>query len=500
MGLYRFLLHQMIPHAQRNLFQHAGVTYKYKDIFSWISASQKQMSRRLKGVNAPRIGIMNHNHPSVFVTIMSAWSFGATVILFPPYLRQDEQRYLFQITRPHVVYSDIDRALEKSPMIPFPEYSQYDDVADCVDVQKNHGAIVLFSSGTTSLYRKPVVLSHENIISNLCSIGSRTPDDTIGIGDTTFTILPWYHCYGLVCELLFLCTRGATINISNGVTSPSAFFREMYSASPTLMFTVPRIIDRMLTIYKKMPLISPRVIHRFLFGTRLRYISVGGSKFVNSSEACHMFETCGTTIIQGYGLTEMSPMISLESPLERRNGSCGRPLDGITVRFDKEGQIITSGRNRYKGYATSFEELCHVIDHDYIPFSNTLHTGDIGYVDQDGYLFVTDRIGQNFKLSNGLFVNPEPMEILLRKELSEIDQVVIVGEGLDSPMVVVYAKQDIESFSLREKIQTILRCRFPEYVIPHHIKVIDAPMTVENGYLTLKMEPRRSVIQKDLIS
>lgn len=334
-------------------------------------------------------------------------------------------------------------------------------------------ALILFTSGTTHA-PKGVVLSHHNILSNLSMIDGMYANE-VSSSDVSYSILPWHHCYGLVCELLFLVRHGASIHTPSS-SIPEKVFKEIRTHQPTMFFAVPKILE---TIYKKDVRFVPSMIKRNLvFGNRIRMMSVGGA-LCNPRLISFMMEKFGVPTYQGYGMTETSPMVSLCTPTHNKIGSVGKPM--MEVRFAEDGSILVRGDNVMKGYY-GFDPLQE---------EDWFNTGDRGYLSEDGYLFVQGRLKTEYKLSNGKYVDPVYVESLLSL-VPGIDQVVVHGEGMPHNSVLIFSKEN-KRFTLQQ-LGNILRDRVQGHEIPQVIDYAEEPFTLQNGLLTQKMEPHRQKI------
>lgn len=352
-----------------------------------------------------------------------------------------------------------------------------------IDDNEDDPALILYTSGSTSL-PKGVVLSHKNINSNLEMIHERYQGD-IDCYDKSFSILPWTHCYGLVCELLYLMKNGGQVIIPTS-KEPKEIFSEMKWKSPTLFFTVPKILEK---IYRNDKPWVPRFIKRnFVFGNNLRMMSVGGS-------LCHhniiefIEHSYKVPVYQGYGMTECSPMISLNSVKENTVGSVGKVLSGIQYKESDEGSLMVKGDNVMLGYLSRITEEGLELRK---PVDGWFDTGDNVYFSKN-HLYVKGRIGRCYKLSNGLYVDPEHLETILTTS-PIIEQIVIFGEGQPYNTAVVYSSTKDETTIFLE-MKKILEKNFVQtYEVPKKIILLEKPLS--GNLLTQKLEPKRSLIQE----
>jgi long-chain acyl-CoA synthetase len=344
-------------------------------------------------------------------------------------------------------------------------------------------ALVLFTSGSTN-NPKGVVLSHENILSNLEGIQKKY-DGVITCDDTSFSILPWHHCYGLVCELLFLLQNGAQIHLPES-KEPREIFKEIKGKSPTLFFAVPKVLEN---IYKKDIRFIPNFIKkRLLFGKNLRMISVGGA-YCNPELIHFINKTYNTQVYQGYGMSETSPMISLNSVGNNKIGSVGKLLNNTEVSFTEDKEILVSSPSVMSGYLRSdlTIDTTKIVNDE----KEWFKTGDTGYLDEDGYLFITGRNNSKYKLSNGKYVEPQYLENILM--LSKIIEHVVIY-GTEFNVAIVQSKAD--RITLLKEIHNILKNKVEDYEIPKEVIIVDEPFTIDNKLLTQKLEPNRKLVIK----
>lgn len=273
--------------------------------------------------------------------------------------------------------------------------------------EKNDVVNLIYTSGTTG-DPKGVILTHENIMSNINAIENRFPDLCRQKDLTTLNILPWAHIYSLTTELLFNIMNENKIVISNG---PDHLMSEIRDIQPDVLYLVPRILELIKTRLEKFekPIICcllPRIL-KYIFGNNLQTIFVGGAQL--SSPTRLFYEKHGIVLCEGYGCTETSPMISVNHMTSPRDiQSVGKIMDNLLVKII-DGEILVSGPSVMKGYWKQ-EEANKAVFATFENNSNIYYkTGDEGYV-KDGYLYYTGRIKDNYKLNNGKFVNVSEIE------------------------------------------------------------------------------------------
>jgi long-chain acyl-CoA synthetase len=306
-------------------------------------------------------------------------------------------------------------------------------------------AFLIYTSGTTG-DPKGVILSHENVASNVSAIHQLFD---LMREDRSLSFLPWAHSFGLTCELHTLLSMGASIGINSAVDK---LIDELSEVKPTILISVPRIFNRIYDGVQNQMSQKPAPIRRLFhagmaaaakrregkelslgekvtlaaanklvfgkirakFGGRLRYALSGGAAL--SREVGEFIDNLGIMVYEGYGLTETSPVTNVNFPGHRRMGSVGKAMPGVRVVIDRaatqdplQGEIVVYGPNVMQGYHKRPEETSAVLMSD-----GGFRTGDMGYIDDDGYLIVTGRIKEQYKLENGKYVVPSPLEEALK--------------------------------------------------------------------------------------
>jgi long-chain acyl-CoA synthetase len=308
-------------------------------------------------------------------------------------------------------------------------------------------AALMYTSGTTG-EPKGVILSHGNIVSNVVALQGIVP---VSEGHRTLSFLPWAHAFGHTVELHMLIACGASAALAESIDK---IMDNLLEVRPTVLIAVPRIFLRVYSGVTSMLAARPRLIRwlarrgleagrarsagrslglpqgvvwrladRLIFskvrarvGGRLEFAISGAAALPR--EVAELVDGLGIQVYEGYGLTETSPVVSANIPGHRKLGSVGRPLPGVQVTIDtattgdpRQGEIVVRGPNVTRGYYNRREETRAVLAAD---GSGALRTGDIGYLDDDGYLYVTGRIKEQYKLSNGKYVSPAPIEERLK--------------------------------------------------------------------------------------
>ena len=410
-------------------------------------------------------------------------------------------------------------------------------------------AVLIYTSGTTS-EPKGVLLTHGNLTSN--AIAAVTLFPTVTERTRAFSVLPWAHIYGQTAELHTVVQSGASVGIA---ASRETIIDDIVVVQPTVLVAVPRLLNRIYEgVWARVRASSGfrqrlfasalraarvrrdtgkgRLKHRLLdrlvlakvrarFGGRLEWILSGSATL--APEVSQFFFDIGVPVYDCYGMTETSPGVTVNSPAAHKLGTVGRPLTSCRVEIDcsrvddgsDEGEIIVYGPNVMLGYHNKPEATAAALNED-----GGLRTGDRGRIDEDGFLHITGRFKNQYKLENGKYVFPEAIEEAL--ELTPyVACAMVAGDGrpynvglivLDLEKLQARARRLglgiswraflTESSSLGREVRAAigrdlmerLRRKFDPYEIPRRYHFVTEPFTSENGLLTQTMKVKRSAV------
>ena len=342
-------------------------------------------------------------------------------------------------------------------------------------VVNNDISTLIYTSGTTG-NPKGVTLTHENLVSNIDTINNRFSEFQ-NKSLTSLNILPWAHIYGMTTELYYNILNDNKVAICSGKEN---FLNECREIKPDVLYLVPKVLETIknkLSILDK-PLISkilPFVISK-LFGGNITTIFMGGAKLDESSKN---FSENGIIICEGYGCSETSPMVSVNHmEFPRDTDSVGKVLDDIIVEIINK-EICVAGPNVMHGYWNNEEAT-----KDAFIFKDNkkfYRTGDAGYLEND-YLFITGRISENYKLSNGKFVNVAEIESKLKKFIS--NNFIVYGENRDYNIIIIEKPFD------DCKILDVINLEIDSYLKIKKILLVDD----FSDYLTPKMSIKKEKI------
>jgi long-chain acyl-CoA synthetase len=422
-------------------------------------------------------------------------------------------------------------ALTESELRAMVESSQPDDIITFI-----------YTSGTTG-EPKGAMLTHRNLISNIeavLQIIDCRPDDLF------LSFLPLSHVFERMGGHFLPIYAGLTIAYAESLFTLA---NDIVEVKPTLMLGVPRfyasVMDRILASARQMPPLRQKLFYRTLevgkvysrciregrpvplgvrlqhavldklvaakirerVGGRLRFFVSGGAAL--PKEVAEFFHAFGILILEGYGLTETSPVLTVNPPSAPRFGSVGKPIPGVEITIAEDGEILARGPNIMLGYYKKPEATAAAIDPD-----GWFHTGDVGYMDADGYLYITDRKKDIIVLANGKNVAPQPIENLL-KQSELVQEAVVYGDGMSAPVALIVPNMDaLRAFAKQEGIEAdgdallnhdAVQKRFrqelervnrelADFQRVKSFRLISKPFSIETGELTPTLKVKRRVV------
>ena len=411
-------------------------------------------------------------------------------------------------------------------------------------VEPNDVATLIYTSGTTG-EPKGVMLTHSNLISN--AVNSAT-DYSFTRKDKALSVLPLSHVFERSGMYVYIL-NGMAVYYAESIDKAADNLREV---SPTIFVGVPRIFEKVYArakvkaaqesrakelifdwaievgkeyaqlVEKKQ--VVPRILAvqhsiadkivfsklREFFGGNLRFCITGGAPL--SDEIYLIFTGAGIAILQGYGLTETAPVVTSNTPMNTKLGTVGKPIRSVEIRLAEDGEIEVSGPNVMLGYYNKPEATREVFAED-----GWFKTGDIGAIDKDGFLKITDRKKELFKTSGGKYIAPSPIEQLILGSRF-VSQVVLVGNGRKFPAALIVPNfEQLESYAKHKdlEIQTPAEfCRNPQIIdlierqiaelsknLSRYEKVkkfalLENELTVEGGELTPTLKVKRRVVSE----
>ncbi|MBU1299045.1 MAG: long-chain fatty acid--CoA ligase [Bacteroidetes bacterium] len=413
-----------------------------------------------------------------------------------------------------------------------------------ISVKPSDILTIIYTSGTTG-NPKGVILTHLNLVSNIKAASQVLP---ITDEDVLLSFLPLCHSFERMAGYYTALGSGATIAYAESVETVRDNLAEV---KPTIMTSVPRLFERIYgRIYKQVESAPPvrRKIFNWAIGVGRKYAiakkhgyipptlaiqhqladklvfhklkqATGGKiKFFVSGGAAlgrefgEFFEAVGLKIIEGYGLTESSPVITANRLDDYKFGAVGKPIPGVEVKIAEDSEIWARGPNIMKGYWNNKHATEEAIDKE-----GWLHTGDIGVFDADGFLIITDRKKHMFVSSGGKNIYPQPIEGLFLQS-KYIDQFVLVGDRRmflsalivpDFDAIKEYAdrnkisytnEEDLvdkqEIYDIIDKEVATLQKDLANYERVRKFVLLHKPLSLENGEITPTMKIKRKAVEK----
>ena len=318
------------------------------------------------------------------------------------------------------------------------------DTAEPEQPEENDISMIVFTSGTTGK-SKGVMLTQSNLY---CNIEAVLYDLDPGL--VFMSVLPVHHAFCLSMDWLNGFWMGAVICINDSLFH---IIRNMGIYKPYVMLMVPLMVE---TIYKRLKAfegqVPPEALAEKIFGGNLKYIFTGGAHL--DPYYIGEFAKYGIEVYEGYGMSECSPVISTNKIGEGKPGSIGQPLSNVEIKFEN-GEILVRGTSVMKGYYKMDKETEETLKDGW------LHTGDKGYLDEDGYLFINGRVKNLIILSNGENISPEEIETKLALN-DVIGEIVVTGE--DNMLTArIYPDPETTAAMTQQEIQDSLQNILNDY-------------------------------------
>ena len=405
-------------------------------------------------------------------------------------------------------------------------------------------ATIIYTSGTTG-EPKGVMLTHSNLVTNLIDSSGHL---SFGEDDSALSVLPLSHVFERQAMYMYLY-QGMAVYYSESLQTIGPNLREV---APTILVGVPRIFEKIydrvqeraaekgklatallawsvnvgreyakhklehrripLSLELKHSLAAKLVFSKWhaAFGGRIRILLSGGAALPD--DLAYIYFGAGIPIIQGYGLTETSPVFTSSQIDDLRVGTVGKAIPNVEIRIAEDGEIETRGPNVMRGYYNRPEETRAAFTQD-----GWFKTGDIGTIDKDGFLRITDRKKELFKTSGGKYISPQPIEQSIKRSRF-VSQVVLIGNGRKFPAaLIVPAWDQIESYARLKGIEITTRaelCKNPRiinlferqiatltpdlarYEKIKAIALLENELTIEGGEMTPTLKVKRRVIDE----
>lgn len=528
----------------------------HADVCAWADYLSKQGVEA--GDRVAAISAKSGNHIRFFY---ACWRLGAIAVPVCESLGNEEMAFVLKDCFPKLVLASeacLKKAKETAGELPVADWDtlplgakdapfakRQAPVCEGEEALAKTTAVLIYTSGSTGL-PKGVMLSHNNLWWNSTNALECFP---VGPKDVLTSLLPYWHSYALTCEILAVPRVGACCVISNGLAD---FKRNLSKFQPTIMLVVPRILDMtMAAMKKKIEALPPgkkklvdRAIYnasriftagkrwnggifrmfyhhcfydpvvfrtfRQAFGGKLRFFVAGGAPLDLDVQSFYSF--LGLPVLQGYGLTEASPVVASNEIGDYRLGSCGRiwkwasPERGGDYTFKDEegnlgknlrGQLLVKGRCVMQGYWNHTDASAKTMENGY------LNTGDVAHVDKDGYLFIHGRNSSMIVTYGGEKFHPEAIEDAV-KASPLISEAIVIGEKCKSAYICVNVpkelrdKYDGNPDELHRLLKADVQARTADltsYMKPKDVLLLP-DFSVDDGTMTATLKVRRYKIKE----
>ena len=560
---------------------------QYKKDNTYHSISHRELERRVRqsaiglaslGVKSgDRVAILSENRPEWAIADYACLTSGVTDVPIYPTLPPDQIAFILKDSGSVAVFASTAEQAQKiaevrSQLPSLVHVISFDEVGPSADmtlaalehrgsaaetpdstadyrrvsdnVQPDDLATLIYTSGTTG-NPKGVMLTHNNIHSNVQACRERMP---FAGNDVALSFLPLSHIFERMGDYLMFATGSSIVYAESLDTVPA----NMIEARPTVVFSVPRLYEKMYARVLQNALAGGFLKKRIFFwaravaeqwademlagrepagmlarkyaiaqklvfsrlkertGGRLRFFVSGGAPL--APEINKFFFAAGLIILEGYGLTETSPVIGVNTPKDFRIGTIGRPIAGVEVMIAADGEILTRGPGVMKGYFNNPQATAEAIDSD-----GWFHTGDIGEI-RDGFIAITDRKKDIIVTAGGKNIAPQPVENLVKTN-KYVSQAVMIGDKRRFPSMLIvpnfeqleaWAKKNgitwtdrgelVRSPAVRQKMEgeVLGQCEgLAHYETPRKISLLEHDFSLEKGEMTPTQKVKRRVVDRN---
>lgn len=428
--------------------------YTYGDCARLFLAMHEFFNKR-KIKKGDKVAVLGRNSANWAVSYLGAVSYGAVIVPILPDFHKDDVVHLLNYSESKILFVqpglfdgiEIDRFLHTEIVISLQDFEiiweKKEKEGNIIEIEKkikidvdnfslpkidnDDIASIVYTSGTSG-FSKGVCLTYANLMSNIVYAQDTMP---LYPGETILSFLPIAHCFGCAFEFLFPFFTGCHINFLAKMPTPTILIEAFDRARPSLILSVPLIIEKMyykkikpviekphIKVLLKAPLIGPQIKKKIkkqlmeTFGGKFREIVIGGAAF--SSEVENFLRSIEFPFTVGYGMTECGPLISYMPWNKYAPGSVGKAVDRMEIKINllndgtKSGEILVRGANVMKGYYKNHDATKEVLDDD-----GWLHSGDVGYLDEEGNLYINGRIKNMILGPSGQNIYPEEIEAKL---------------------------------------------------------------------------------------
>ncbi len=472
------------------LSDYEGESFTFAEVADWIT--RFHAFYRLSGlVEGDKIALVGKNSSRWGIVYLSAITYGAVIVPVLPDFKEDDLHVILAHSDSVLLFSgdffkdrvDYTRlpaikatiSLENFSMVWAAVPEMTDAWKECTEEIETLGregfdvpevpnqklAVISYTSGTTG-NAKGVMITHNALAANIRYARNNMP---LKSGDPIVSFLPLAHTFGCAFEFLFPFSLGCNITILTKTPSPQIIIKAFQEIKPALILTVPLVIEKIfvkqilpviskpaMKILLAVPLINLLIMGKIkkklitVFGGRFHEIVIGGAPLNHQAEK--FFKKIGFPFTVGYGMTECGPLISYAPWTENPIRSSGRAIDTLEVKIDsidqirEVGEILVRGENVLIGYYKNEKATNEILDDE-----GWLHTGDLGLIDRNGFIYIKGRSKSMFLGANGRNIYPETIESLFDTKTGIAESLVV--QRNDKLVALIYPDKE---FVTREKL------------------------------------------------
>ncbi len=418
-----------------------------------------QFSSLYKADSTNKVGIFSENRLGWIYSFYSAWNNNSIAVGIDYLSTVKEVAYILNDCKPEVIFvsenkkQDLEQALKDvnySPkLIVIDEYEDAmlntEDEFPEINPDREKTAVIIYTSGTTG-NPKGVMLSFGNILANVYAVSKEV--EIFKSTDTVLMLLPLHHIFPMLGTMVMPLFAGGKVALSPSMASED-IIKTLQECKVTLLIGVPRLYTAIRkgikdkinqskvasALFKLAENVNSKAFSKLIFGAvhkkfggHIRYMVSGGAAL--ETEIGSDFKTLGFEVLEGYGMTEAAPMISFTRPGKVKIGSPGFILPSCEVEI-RDGEIVARGKNIMQGYYNRPEETAEVLQNGW------LYTGDLGHIDDKGYIYITGRKKEILILSNGKNINPTEIEYKLENYAAFVKEVGVYQSGDQFKAIVV---------------------------------------------------------------
>ncbi len=416
--------------------------------YSSVVSKVNNIGTLIDDIPAEKIAIYSENRPEWIYAFFAGWKMDATVVPIDHLSTADEVAYIINDCRPEILFiskekeeiinevlKQIDYDFKVMIFEDLPEESSNESEIEFPPLDEEKTAVIIYTSGTTGS-PKGVMLSFKNLLTNIIAVTQEI--EILTADDVYLGLLPFHHIFPLMGTVIVPMYMGGTIAMSPSMSAED-IIGTLQKYKVSIIIGVPRLYSAIFKgvkdkinssgvarlLYNLAEKLNSQAFSRKIFkkvhekfGGNIKYLVCGGAAL--NTDVGQGFKTLGFELLEGFGMTEAAPMITFTRPGRVKVGSGGQPLTANEVKI-VDGEVVAKGPNVMKGYYNRPEETSEVLKDGW------LHTGDLGYLDEDNSLFITGRRKEIIVLSNGKNINPEEIE----NKLAEFDLVQEAGVFAD---------------------------------------------------------------------